>query len=100
DTYLQSYMGLDEESFNEKVQEASQTIAKQSLVLQAIADAEEIEITDEELEQKVNDLVDLYGYESEKDLKEHMSVDDIKESMLIKKVEEFLADHAVITVSE
>ena len=99
-SFLTNYMGLDEAGFMEETSKYAETAAKESLVLQAIAKAEGIEVTEEDLEQAIKDYVELYGYESEAAFKEENDMDDFREYILTSKVQEFLAEHAVITVEE
>ncbi len=100
ESFLTNYMGLDEAGFQEETSKYAETAAKESLVLLAIAKAEDIEVTDEELDQAIKDYVELYGYESEDAFKEDNDMDDFKEYILTSKVQEFLADQAIITVEE
>lgn len=99
-SFLTNYMGLDEAGFIEETSKYAETAAKESLVLQAIAKAEGIEVTKEEMEQAIKDYVELYGYESEAAFKEENDMKDFEEYILTSKVQEFLADQAIITVKE
>lgn len=96
--YVEKYMGLDEATFKEKVEEASGKLAKEGLVVQAIANKEGLSVSDEDFDSQIEEYVKMYGYKDRKDLEEHMSVDTIKEAMLTEKVEQLLADEAVITI--
>lgn len=95
--YLQNYLRMDEETFMQTIQSSAPEIAKQSLTIQAIADTEGISVSDEEFKQRVADTMAQYGYQKEKDLYETVTKEDIRETMLLEKVEQFLADNAVIT---
>jgi len=96
-TYLTGYLGMSESDFISTIEESSVEIAMQNLVIHAIAQTENISISKEELNEKIQEYMDYYGYASKKELEEDMNIDDISESMLIVKVEEFLCDNAVIT---
>ncbi len=100
DSFLANYMGLDEAGFQEETSKYAETAAKESLVLQAIAKAENIEVTKEDLSQAVKEYVELYGYESEAAFKQDNDMDEFEEYILTSKVQEFLADQAIITVEE
>lgn len=96
--YLQNYLKMDEATFLDTIAKSATEIAKQSLVISAIAQTENITVTDEEYEKKVADTMAEYGYEKEKDLFQTVTEQDIRDTMLLEKVQEFLADQAVITV--
>ena len=98
--YLQNYLRMDEASFMETVQQSAPSIAKQSLTVQAIADAEGIQVTEDEFKQRVAMIMSQYGYQKEKDLYKTVTKEDITETMLLEKVEQFLVDHAVVTEQE
>ena len=69
---------------------------KDSLVLEAIAKAENLEITDEDFEKEVADMAETYHMEVEK-LKESLTAADqenIKEEMKSKKAMEFLVENS------
>ncbi len=100
ESFLTNYMGLDEVGFQEETSKYAETAAKESLVLQAIAKAENIEVTEEDLNQAVKEYVELYGYESEAAFRQDNDMDEFKEYILTSKVQEFLADQAIITVEE
>ena len=67
------------------------------LVLEAIAKAEKIEITDEKVEEEIAKMAEMYGMEVEK-LKEYMGEDEkeqMKADMAVQEAVTFLVDNAV-----
>lgn len=98
--YLQKYLQMDEATFLKTIDESTDDICLQSLVIAAIAQTEGIEISKDELEQKFTDLMADYGYKSKKDLLNVVEESDIKDTLLENKVKEFLAENAVITEQE
>ncbi len=96
-SFLTNYMGLDEAGFAEETAKYAETAAKQSLVLQVIAKTEGIEVTDEDFDKAIKEYVELYGYESEDAFRKDNDMDEFREYILTSKVQEFLADNAVIT---
>lgn len=60
------YMGMDEDSWREKNSETASERAKELLVLEAIAEVEEIEVTEEEIEEEVNKIAEMHEQEPEK----------------------------------
>ena len=98
--YLQQYLQMDEATFLSTIDESTDDLCLQSLVIEAIAQTEGIEVTKEELEQKYADLMAEYGYESKKALFDVVAENDIKDTLLEDRVKEFLAENADITQQE
>lgn len=93
--YLE-FMGLDEETWRENKRETAIKRAKINLVLEAIAKKEGIEVSDEEIDKRIEEM----AADSEKSpeqikglLKLQGQLDGIKHSMLIKKVIDFLVEN-------
>lgn len=61
----------------------------------AIADAEGIAVTDEEMDQILEEEAANFGYEIE-EYKEELDVEAYREYLLVQKVVGFLADNAVV----
>lgn len=97
ETFVNEYMGMTKDEYNAQAIEYANGAAVKSLVIQAIAAAEGLSISDSEFEEAVNDYVSLYGYESAEQFKSETNMDDFKEYILTSKVEEFLYNNAVIT---
>ncbi|MCR5527137.1 MAG: trigger factor [Lachnospiraceae bacterium] len=101
--YLSNY-GMTEEDFDEQIQLYAESIAKQQLLVEAIAQAENIKITDKDIEAAYEKYATQYGYEStddfKKTVKERSGEDTFKESVLTTEVEEFLFKNANITNPE
>lgn len=95
DTFLEQHMQMTQEEYNAQSVEYAKKAAKQSLVLQAIANAEGIEVTDEELEKGIDDYVQMYNYSSRDEFINSTNMDDFKEYILTSKVEEFLYNNAI-----
>lgn len=93
--YLE-FMGLNEETWRENKRETATKRAKINLVLEAIAKKEGIEVSDEEIDKRIEEM----AADSEKSpeqikglLKLQGQLDGIKHSMLIKKVIDFLVEN-------
>ncbi len=99
ETYL-GYMGKTMDDFNTEIDEYSVTAAKQSMVLNAIAVAEGLSVSDEELDKAIDEYVEIYGYGSKEEFTSSVDLNDFREYILKTKVEEFLADNAVIKLEE
>ncbi|MEW9670807.1 trigger factor [Ammoniphilus sp. 3BR4] len=59
DLYYQ-FSGLDEEKLREQMKEEASKRVRNSLTLEAISKAENVEVTDEEVEEEINSLADMY----------------------------------------
>lgn len=79
---LEQYMqfsGQTKEQLEEQMRPEAEKHIRTSLVLEQVAKEEKIEITEEELDEEIKKMADMYGMDVEK-LKEYMS-DDEKDSM-------------------
>lgn len=92
--FLSQYMGMTKDEFNKQSVEYAQTAAKESLVLMAIAKAENITISEEELNKAIDEYVQLGQYASADDFIRQNNMDDFKEYILTSKVQDFLAENA------
>jgi trigger factor len=77
DDYLK-YTGQDEEALMEQFKDTAIKQIKSRLVLEEIAKAENIEITDEDVEAEFDRMAEQYGLEKEK-IKEFSTEDQIKD---------------------
>lgn len=98
--YLKNYLQMDEAKFLETIKESSDDICLQSIVIAAIAQTEGIDVSKEELEQKIADLMAEYGYKTKKDLLNVVPEEDIRNDLLENKVKDFLAENAEVTQQE
>jgi trigger factor len=88
----------EREKFRERFAEQAQASVLQELVLNAIADTEEIEVSDEDVEQEVRETAEYTGQDYEQLLekaKEANHTETIREGLRRRKVMELLAEKAV-----
>ena len=95
DMYLQ-YMGQTMESFRASFREQAEKQVKIRLALEAIAAAEQIVASDEELEAELQRVADNYKMELAKG-KELVNADEVKKDLAVNKAIDFIRDHAEIT---
>lgn len=95
DMYLQ-YMGQTMESFRASFREQAEKQVKIRLALEAVAAAEQIAATDEELEAELQRVADNYKMELAK-VKELVNADEVKKDLAVNKAIDFIRDHAEIT---
>ena len=95
DMYLQ-YMGQTMETFRASFKEQAEKQVKIRLALEAIAAAENITASDEDLEAELQRIADSYKMELAK-VKELVNPDEVKKDLAVNKAIDFIRDHAEIT---
>lgn len=93
--FISQYMGISMEEYNAQAAEYARVAAKESLVLWAIANAEGITVTQEEIDAACQEYVDLGAYESIDEAKADVDYKYMYDFVLQSKVENFLAENAV-----
>ncbi len=96
DEYLSQVIGKTREEFTDEATEYAIKAGKESLVLMALAQAENIEVTQEDFDKAAKEYVELYNYGSVEEFLNSVNVDEFREYILKSKVQEFLADQADI----
>ena len=94
DTFTQYYYGQDLATFLSTY--AEQT-AKQDIALQAVANKENLNISDEELNQMLQDRATAAGYDTIEEYIGETSKEDYREYFLYDKVLDYLVENAQIT---
>ncbi len=95
-SYVAAVYGGTEEEFEETLLEQTKLMAQQYIMMQAIADKEGIEVTDEEADTLLEEDAALYGYETAEEYKATIDVDAYREYLLTTEVMDFLAENAVV----
>jgi trigger factor len=88
------YTGMDEATYLGQFTQNAQKQVKSMLVLEAVAKAENMDITAEELDKELTDISAHYGIEKEK-ITNFVSEDNLKKDLLIRKAVTFLRENAV-----
>ena len=99
-TYMKNYYNMDESAYTVMIRNNAQTMAKQYIMFQAIADVEGLNMTDEEKAQTMEELAQSYRFQSVDDLKEQMGEETLNEYMMAEKIVAFLIDNATINTNE
>lgn len=94
---MQNVYGMDEAAYKESFQEQASLMAQRYIMLQAIADAEGLNMSEEEMAQALEEQALSYGYENVEQFKEENDAGTYEEYLMGDKVMEFLIDNAVIT---
>ncbi len=89
-------MGITQADIDAEIEE----MVRERLVLETIAEEEEIEVTQEECGEYIDQNMDYYGFSSAEEMEEVYGSDGIEAAVLKEKVVDFLMDHAEITEVE
>jgi trigger factor len=94
-TYLQ-YMGKTEEAFREELKEQAKKNIGQQLVLSEIGDAENIEVTEEEINAKYDELQEQYKSQNVtmEQIKQAIPESAVKSEIVFKKTIDLLVESA------
>lgn len=93
--FLTNVLGSSEETFREDLKEVAEASVKEKLVALAIVEAEKLEISDEEYEEKAAEYVENYGFKSKEEMIEAVTEETVLEQMLMEKARQFVLDKAV-----
>lgn len=96
DTFMMTYYNMDTDSYLEVFQEDATKMAQQYIMFQAIADAEGISPTKDEVAAAMEEQVTEFGYESVEAFKEEVGEEVFYEYLVSDKAMEFLKSNAVI----
>lgn len=94
--YMQQYYGLDPDGYEEKFKTEAVTAAQQYIMFQAIADAEGLNPTEEQIQEEIDSRVEVYHYESEAKFRESTDMEMLKEQVMRRNVMEFLKENGKI----
>ncbi|EZP76363.1 trigger factor [Parageobacillus genomosp. 1] len=95
DLYYQ-FSGQDEAALREQMKEDAEKRVRVALTLEAIAKAENIEVTEEEVNEELEKMAKVYNLEVEK-LKELLgSLEGVKEDLKWRKTVDFLVEHSKV----
>ncbi len=95
---MESY-GMDEEAYMQEFRTEAAEYAKQQIMIKAIADAEGLQVTEEEFRQEVEELAVLSGGSVER-LEANMDKEGYKEYLLSMKVLKLLGENADVRAGQ
>ncbi len=95
--YISQYYGMTEEQYNTEIETGALNSARQAIVCAMIAEKEGIEVTEDELNAKIEENYANFGYESVDAYMESGNAEDYRDYLLTMEVLEFLLDNAVVT---
>ncbi len=95
-TYM-SYMGSSEDTYEDDIKEYATSAAKLYIIMQAIADQEDISISKSQLKTALSNAAASAGYSSLDDYRKEVDVKAYKEYMMEQKVLELLTANVVVS---
>lgn len=94
--FLEQQMEATEEEFDSVYTTYIQQSMIQELLLKAVAEAEEMEVTEEEYEAGVEEYIASTGSESRETFFENYSENDVRTSVLLNKALDFLKENTIV----
>lgn len=95
DEFLTTYLGMDEETFDEQAKEAAEQAVTRKIACDLIADKHKLAPSDEELEEEMKELAEQTGFEDIDQFKEAYGEDVIYNSVLQRRVADYLVEQCV-----
>ena len=89
-------MGSDMASLRASMRPMAETSVRSSVLLTAVAEAENLTVSDEEADAEIKRLAEQYGMEEDK-VRAAVGMDDLKADMAAKKAAKLIAESAVAT---
>lgn len=98
--FLPLYFGIDEATFEAESGEAVKESLQQEMILKAIAEQENLEISDEEFAEGCKKYADRMGYPTVEEFTAAYGEKEIRQSLIMDKAMDFVKENAVITIKE
>lgn len=93
--FLKSYYNMTEDDFEEQATSTAQQSVGQELIAQAIADKENITLSEEEYNAGIANYIADGSYSSAEEFEEYYGKDSIQRRILMEKVKKYVVDAAV-----
>ncbi|PAE24098.1 MULTISPECIES: trigger factor [Bacillaceae] len=88
------FSGQDEAALREQMKEEAEKRVRVNLTLEAIAKAENIEVSDEEVSEELNKMTEMYNMSAEQITQALGSLEGLKADLQIKKAVDFLVENS------
>lgn len=98
--YVSNAYGGSAEDYEATLRGQAEMMAQRYLMMQAIADAEDISVSDKELEEELLADAENYGYKSADEYKEVIDVEAYREYLITQKVMAFISDSATVKAAK
>lgn len=96
ETYVTSN-NMTMDNYNTYITNMVQMYSQRDLIINAVAQAEKLEATDDEMTKAVADYMSYYGVDTEDALYAIVAKDEIADSVVMQKAYDFIIDSAVVT---
>lgn len=96
DEFLEA-QGMTKEDFDKQAQEYAEYKVKQLLAAQAVMDAEELTLADDEIQTVIDEMVTNFGVDDISALTDQYGKDSVIESVALTRINEFVLDNANVT---
>ncbi|MEG2597195.1 MAG: trigger factor, partial [Oscillospiraceae bacterium] len=91
---LKSQMGMTEDEFNTKLKDEATQVIKREVIVQAIAEAEKLTLSEKEYDEGIQKYMKNFGIETVEEMEKQYPKEQIESSLLSEKVSTFLLKHA------
>ncbi|MBN8200751.1 trigger factor [Bacillus sp. NTK034] len=88
------FSGQDEDALREQMKEEAEKRVRVNLTLEAIAKAENIEVSDEEVTEELNKMAEMYNMSADQITQALGSLEGLKADLQIKKAVDFLVENS------
>ena len=99
-TYVANAYGGEAENYEQTLLEQAQFMSQRYIMMQAIADKENLTVSDEDVDAQMAAEAESYGYENAEEYKKAVDVEAYREYLMTQKVLSFLSDNAVVKKAE
>lgn len=96
--YVAEVYGGTAEEYEDTLKGQAGEMAQRYIMLAAIADREKIAVSDEELEKRIAEEAETYGYESTEEYTKNMDKEAYREYLLMNEVLEYLGETVKVTL--
>lgn len=93
--FLTTYMGMDEEAYNEQAKKTAEQAVTRKIACDLIADKHKLVPSDKELEEEIKELAEQAGIEDIDEFKKVYGEDVIYNSILQRRVADYLVESCV-----
>ena len=95
DVYINAMFGMSLEAFNEELPKSADQLIKRYYVMLAVADAENMTVSEEEYEEFVDQMMLDYGYTTREELEVDYPKKTLENSLLYERAIEFVMENAI-----
>lgn len=95
DEYIRESTGREPEEIKKEIKKTATNMTLEKYALQLIGEKENIQVTEKELDESIEKLMKIYGYESKDEFIKAYGRDNIEEYTLKNKIIDFIVDQAV-----